>query len=276
MSTIRRVLHLVLVAFFVIFTCWTVPATALPSIAYNVPMYQYGPSFVRPAIVAELNSTYYNNSLPSLNLSWPVIKLAGTITLNGQYNLLGAGFQQVYSFMVDMINAHGGVVINSTAHLLSVTWASDDSSMAYLEYFYTQWMNDPSFTAYISPQQDPQLEVLNSLILGSNRTFLNTYAMASVNFAAQYPYIFSPLQTREQQPVPSINQLNLRAQQYHTDMASGAVQLAYETETTSRWGIQKVCLYTHNDPAQILTANGVRQWINATNEARLAAGCHGG
>lgn len=33
-----------------------------------------------------------------------------------------------------------------------------------------------------------------------------------------------------------------------------------------------MCLYTHNDPTQLLTCNGVREWTNQTNAARLVAG----
>ena len=247
-------------------------SVSLPIADYNIPTYMYGPTFTNLAAVATLNSSYYNSSLPTLNLSWPVIKLAGVITTSGQYSALGTMFQSIYCFMVDMINAHGGIVVNGVPHLLSITWASDDSSMPYMEYLYTQWLNDPSYTAYIAPQQDPQLQSLNALIVGSNRTFLNTYAMASANFVQQYPYIFSAIQPRERVPVPSMDQLNLRAQQYHNDVNSGAKKPSYAEETTSQWGIQNVCMYTHNDPAQLLTCNGVRQWINATNQARLAAG----
>ena len=256
----------------VVLSCSALPAAALPAVSYHVPTYTYGPAFVKPAAVDALNSTYYSGALPALNLSWPVIKLAGVITLNGQYNTLATLFQTIYMFFVDMINAHGGILVAGTPHLLSITWASDDSSMAYLEYLYAQWMNDPQYTAYLSPQQDPQLQALNALIVGSNRTFINAIAMASANFAAHYPYIFSALQPREQTPIPSIMQLNQRAQQYHNDVASGAVQPSYDGETTSQWGIQNVCMYTHNDPAQLLICNGLRAWINATNQARLAAG----
>ena len=245
---------------------------SLPVAKYRIPTYTFGPNFTNPTAVAYINATYYNGSLPTLDISWPVIKLAGVITTNGQYDALGTMFQQIYSFMVDSINARGGIVVNGTAHLLSITWASDDSSMSYLDYLYTQWMNDPQYTAYIAPQQDPQLQSLNSLIVGSNRTFLNTFALASANFAPHYPYIFSAVQPRERIPMPSMDQLNLRAQLYHDDVSSGAVKLSYAGETTSRWGIQNVCLHTHNDPAQILTCNGVRQWINATNLERQAAG----
>lgn len=108
--------------------------------------------------------------------------------------------------------------------------------------------------------------------MGSNRTFFNTYALASANFKPQYPYIFSPLQSREALPQPVLSQINLRAQQYHSDLTNGVVQPSYIGETTSRWGVQNVCIYTHNDVTAVLTCSGVRQWINATNSARSAAG----
>ena len=145
----------------------------LPPVNYTIPTFTYGPAFTSPATIAYLNTTYYAHTLPPLNLSWPVIKLAGVITLNGQYNTYATFMQQVYSFMVDLINAKGGVTITGQPHLISITWASDDSSTSMLLYLYQLWMNDPSYSLFLTPTQDQQLVQLNTLILGSNRTFFN-------------------------------------------------------------------------------------------------------
>ena len=241
-------------------------------IHFNIPMTTYGPTFTHPAMVAYLNSTYYNSALPALNSSWPVIKMAGVVTQQGQYNTYAALFPQIYSFMVDMVNAKGGVSVDGVPHLISITWASDDSSMWVLEYLYTQWMNDPSYTLFLLPVQDAQLVALNSVIVNSNRTFFNFLASDKADFTAHYPYIWTLLTTRDQIPAQVMAQLNLRAQQYHNDLNNQLVQPSYAGETTSQWGIQTVCLYTHNDAIQNLTAAGVRHWVNVTNQARLAAG----
>ena len=250
----------------------TAHCQTMPPIYYSVPMNTYGPAFNNPAIIAHLNSTYYASSLPSLNLSWPVVQMAGVITLNGQYNTYATFMQQLYSFMVDMINAKGGVVVDGVPHLVSITWASDDSSSPMLLYLYQLWMNDPQYSIFLTPTQDPQMIVLNSLLLGSNRTFFNFFASDAADFTAHYPYVWTLLTTRDQVPVPSMGLLNQRAQEYHNDVESGAVQLSYEGETTSRWGIQTMCMYTHYDSAQLLSCGGIRAWVNATNLARLTAG----
>ena len=247
-------------------------AQSLYPIAYNIPMTTYGPGFTHPATVAYLNATYYNGSLPTLNTSWPVIKMAGVITEAGQYNVYATFFPQMHSFMVDMINAKGGVVVNGVPHLISFTWASDDSSTWVLNYLYARWMNDPSYTLYLLPLQDAQLQALNPLIIGSNRTFFNFLASDKADFASHYPYIWTLITTRDQIPAQVLTQLNTRAQQYHSDVTSGVVQTSYAGETTSQWGIMTICLYTHSDTTQNLTAAGVRTWVNATNQARLAAG----
>ena len=250
----------------------TARCQTMPFVNYSLPMTTYGPTFTNPAAVAHLNATYYGGSLPSLDLSWPVVKMAGVITLNGQYSTYATFMQQLYSFMVDMINAKGGVTVAGVPHLVSITWASDDSSSPLLLYLYQLWMNDPSYSIFLTPTQDPQMLVLNTLMLASNRTFFNFFASDVADFAGHYPYIWTLLTTRDQVPVPSIASLNQRAQQYHNDVTSGAVQPSYIGETTSQWGIQNVCLYTHYDSAQLLTCGGVRAWVNATNQARRLAG----
>ena len=235
-------------------------------------MHSFGPTFTNPGMVALLNATYYNHSLPTLNLSWPVVRMAGVITLNGQYNTNGAFFTQAYAFMVDMINAKGGVPINGVQHLVSITYASDDSSLWALQYLYSVWMNDPSYTLYLFPGQDAQLVALNPLFVGSNRTLFNFLACDKEDFTAHYPYIWTLITTRDLIPGQILSQINARAQQYHGDVSSGAVTLSYQGETTSAWGVKSVCLYTHSDRTQNLSAAGVRQWINGTNQARLAGG----
>ena len=245
---------------------------AMPPVNYTIPATTYGPAFTAPAMIAHLNTTYYGSSLPSLDLSWPVIRMAGVITLSGQYNTYATFMPQVYSFMVDMINAKGGVVVDGVPHLLSITWASDDSSTPLLLHLYQQWMNDPQYSIFLAPSQDPQLVALNSLILGSNRTFFNLLASDLNDFTARYPYVFTLLTSRDQVPVPSVAALNQIAQQYHSDVKDGLKQLGYEGQTTSEWGIQNMCMYVHQDSAQVLSCGGIRAWVNATNVQRAAAG----
>ena len=249
-----------------------VSAIALP-VNYSLPQYTFGPPFSNPSAIARLNATYYGGSLQPVNLSWPVIRMAGVITLTGADNTYGANMQQAYQFSVDLVNAKGGVAVGGVPHLISVTWASDDSSLSLLKYLYNDWLNDPQYTIFLAPTQDDQFQALLPLMRQSNATFLNLFAVDPDNFAIDpYPYVFTLLQMRDVIPQYGIDQLNQRAQQYYDDVTSGVVQLSRNYGTLNPYGLGTVCMFTHTDSQLLLERRGIWEWINATNLARVQAG----
>ena len=248
------------------------PTVALP-VNYSLPMYTFGPHFSGPAAITRLNNTYYGGTLLPVNLSWPVIRMAGVITLTGADNTYGFNMQQAYQFSVDMVNAKGGVVVNGVPHLISVTWASDDSSLSLLLYLYTQWLNDPTYSLYLAPTMDDQFQALLPLMRESNATFFNLFAVSPDNFLIDpYPYVFTLLQMRDVIPQYGIEQINQRVLQYYDDVVSGVVPLERNTAMPNPYGIGTMCMYTHTDSQLLLERRGVWEWINATNLARQQAG----
>ena len=248
------------------------PAVALP-VNYSLPTYTFGPAFSNPTAIARLNSTYYGGTLQPVNLSWPVIRMAGVITLNGADNTYGAAMKQAYQFSVDLINAKGGVTVNNTPHTISVTWASDDSSLSLLLYLYGQWLSDPTYTLYLAPTQDDQFEALLPLMRQSNATFFNLFAVSPDHFLVDpYPYVYTLLQMRNIIPQYGIDQLNTRIQQYYNDTIHGLVTLPHNDAMPNRFGLSTVCMYTHTDSQLLLERRGIWEWINATNIARAMAG----
>ena len=250
----------------------SIAPTSASAVNYSLPVYTFGPQFSNPAAITRLNSTYYAGSLVHVNLSWPVIRMAGVITLTGADNTYGSNMQQAYQFSVDMVNAKGGVVVNGVPHLISVTWASDDSSLTLLLYLYGMWLDDPQYTLYLAPTIDDQLQALLPMMRESNAVFFNLFAISPDNFIEPYPYVFTLLQMRDVIPQYGIDQINRRAQQYYTDVHSGLVPLERNTQPPNPYGLTTVCMYTHTDSQLLLERRGIWEWINSTNVARRVAG----
>ena len=129
----------------------------------------------------------------------------------------------MFQFAVDMINMKGGVTVNGTQYLVSITTASDDSSPQLLQLLYSQWLNDPSFSFFLAPGADDQLQTLMPLMAATNRTFFNFVNGDPADFASAYPYLFTLTNTKDQVPVPTLAAINVRAQQYAADVAAGHV-----------------------------------------------------
>ena len=169
-----------------------------------------------------------------------------------------------------MLNMHGGVVVNGTRYLVSLTTASDDSSPQLLQLLYSTWLNDPSYSFFLAPAADDQLKTLMPLMHATNRTFFNFLDGDPADFTSSYPYLFTLTSTKDQVPVPILAAVNTRAQQYAADVAAGTI--AKPSGYVSSYGVSTVCIYTHNDTTQIESCAGVRAWINSTNLQRQAAG----
>ena len=171
-------------------------------------------------------------------------------------------------------------LVNGVPHLVSVTWASDDSSMWVLEYLYTQWMNDPSYSLFLFTGQDAQLQSHSiQVIVGSNRTFFNFLASDKADFTAHYPYMWTLLTTRDQIPASDHDtQLNVRAQQYHRDFSNGVVQPSLRrARRPVRGASRAVCLYTHQTMSiQNLTASGYATVNQCHQSGTTGGGCYTG
>jgi hypothetical protein len=241
------------------------------SSTFSIPFHTWGPQPINSTLVQLVNSTVYNGSLAPVNYSLPVLRLAGVITQNGAYTTNTALISQVYPFMIDMINIKGGVVYKNQSYLLSLTWATDDSSPDYLQLLYSTWLNDPTIAVFLPPTTDYQYQILLPLIQATNRTFMNLINTDPTDFISHYPYTFTAIQTKAQSPLPTMNSINAAAQLYAQQVQTGEVPPP-QTSAISTYGITSVCMFTHSDTGPIQTCAGIRGWINSTNTARATAG----
>ena len=69
--------------------------------------------------------------------------------------------------------------------------------------------------------------------------------------------------------MPTMSQINERAQLYSQQVAAGQVQPP-QGAYVSPYGITSMCMYTHNDSTPIETCAGVREWVNSTNAQRTS------
>jgi hypothetical protein len=244
---------------------------ALASSSFSIPFHTWGPQPINSTSVQLVNTTVYNGTLPPVNYSLPVLRLAGVITQTGAYTTNTPLISQVYPFMIDMINMKGGVVYNNQSYLLSLTWATDDSSPNYLQLLYSTWLNDPTIALFLAPATDLQYQILLPLIQATNRTFMNLIDSDPTNFLSNYPYTFTAIQPKSRTALLSMNSINRAAQLYTQQVQAGNIK-PVQGSTISTYGITSVCMFTHNDSSQIQTCTGIRQWINSTNSARAAAG----
>ena len=262
-----RLASLLLLLF--LLTCFPA-ASSLPISSFSIPFTTYGPSFANPTAVTRVNATIYQGRLPYPDLSLPVLSIATTLTLTGPYNAYASILLNALPFVVDMINAHGGLFFNGSRYLLSLTWASDDSSDNLLKSLYSQWLNDPSYFLFLMPPTQQQQVTVWPLVQGTNRTWTSILTLGS-GVLPDYPYRFNMLPSWSTAPLKTLDTINARAQLYHWEVANGTVT-PLDTTVTSPYGVLTVCLYTHNDSSLIDQASGVRAWVNATNAARRAAG----
>ena len=250
----------------------SLPATSASTItSFSIPFSTYGPQLVNPTRVQRVNETLYNGTLPPIDYTLPTLRIAGTLTQTGAYTTNTALMSSVYPFMVDMINAKGGVLYNGSTYLLSLTYTSDDSSPNYLQLIYSQWLNDPTIAVLLTPTNDDQFKQLLPLIQGTQRVWMNFLDADPANFASHYPYVYTTINTKDSVPVSTIQTINARAVLYSQQVQAGAVKAA-EGDFISPYGVTSICMYTHNDTAQVQLCLGIREWINSTNAARAAAG----
>ena len=247
-------------------------SSSTPISSFSIPITTYGPAFANPAGVARVNATIYGGRLPCPDLSLPVLSIATAITLTGAYDAYAAILLDVLPFIVDMINAHGGLFFNGSQYLLAATWASDDSSDDFLQLLYSEWLNDPSnryFLFLMPPTQQQQVTVF-PLMEGTNRMWTSILTLGS-GVLPDYRYRFNMLPSWNEAPLLTLDTINARAQLYHWEVTNGTVT-PLDTTVTSPFGLLTICLYTHNDSSLIDQATGIRTWVNETNEARKAAG----
>lgn len=261
----------IFILIFVIQILFFSSSASASSSTFSIPFHTWGPQPINSTRVQLVNSTVYNGSLTPVNYSLPVLRLAGVITQTGTYTTNTALISQVYPFMIDMINMKGGVVYNNESYLLSLTWATDDSSPNYLQLLYSTWLNDPSIALFLAPTTDYQYQILLPLIQATNRTFMNLIDSDPNDFTSHYPYTFTSIQSKDKIPLLTINTINAAAQLYAQQVQDGEVTPSSRS-TISVYGITSVCMFTHNDTASIQVCTGIRQWINSTNSARAAAG----
>ena len=244
--------------------------SSTPISSFSIPFTTYGPAFADPAAVARVNATIYGGRLPYPDLSLPVLNIATSLTLTGSNGAFASVMLQALPFAVDMINSHGGLVYNDTRYLLTITWASDDSSDAFLQLLYSQWLNDPSYFLFLMPPTQEQQVTVWPLVEGTNRTWTSILTLGD-GVLPDYPYRFNMLPTWSNAPHFTLDIINARAQLYHEELVNGTKPL-FDTTVTSPFGLLTMCLYAHNDSPMISMAVGVREWVNATNAARRAAG----
>ena len=283
-------------------TSWLCSLHAVIAVSpvYSLSYTTYGPKPVNQTAWQRVNATVYNGTLAPVNFSLPVLKMAGVVTALGSDTTNTALLKQMYpvrahartrkervrwllsatahslsclsvcQFAIDMLNMHGGVVVNGTRYLVSLTTASDDSSPQLLQLLYSTWLNDPTYSFFLAPAADDQLKTLTPLMQATNRTFFNFLDGDPADFTAAYPYIFTLTSTKDQVPVPILTAINTRAQQYAAQVNAGSVPRP--AGVVSIYGVSSVCIYTHNDTTQIEGCAGVRTWINNTNQQREEAG----
>ena len=99
---------------------------------YAIAYTTWGPHFVNPDAVQRINASLYAGALPPVDYSLPTLRLAGVITLEGEYSEFALDSQMLFSWMLDAINMKGGVRVANQSYLVSLTWTSDDSSLPYL------------------------------------------------------------------------------------------------------------------------------------------------
>ena len=256
---------------FVISMLFFCSSASASSSTFSIPFHTWGPQPINSTRVQFVNSTLYNGSLAPVNYSLPVLRLAGVITQTGAYTTNTALISQVYPFMIDMINMKGGVVYNNQSYLLSLTWATDDSSPNYLQLLYSTWLNDPSIALFLAPTTDYQYQTLLPLIQATNRTFMNLIDSDPNDFTSDYPYTFTSVQSKDKTALLTMSTINAGAQLYARQVHDGEV-LPAPGSRISAYGLTSVCMFTHNDTASIQVCTGIRQWINSTNSARAAAG----
>ena len=218
----------------------------------------WGPTPINPSAVQRVNSTLYHSALPPVNYSLPILRLAGVITLQGEFNTLHVLAQSTYAWLIDSINMRGGVTHRNQSYLLQLTWTSDDSALAYLNWLYDTWAADPSIAVLLAPPTDAQLVSILPVLLAYNRTIVDVFAGGLAEFGSpRYPYAWYPLLSNANVPGPILSLINAAA------VLSGA--------TSSPFGLTTICLYVQQDESILNVRDGVLAWLNATNTARLAS-----
>ena len=271
-STSLSILHLLPTLVSLLLFLLSLPTASAASISnFSIPFSTWGPQPINSTRLAHVNATVYNGTLPPVNYSLPTLRLAGTLTVTGTYTTNTALMQLCYPFMIDMINARGGVLYNGSNYLLSLTYTSDDSSPNYLQLIYSQWLNDPTIAVLLTPANDDQFKQLLPLMQGTQRVWMNFIDADPANFVTHYPYVYTVINTKDSVPVAAIDTINQRAILYAQQVQAGAVT-APANSFISPYGLTSICMYTHNDTAQIELCLGIREWINSTNAARAAAG----
>ena len=74
----------------------TLHAVLAVSPVYTLPSTTYGPTAINQTAWQRVNSTVYNGTLPSVNFSLPVLKMAGVVTALGSDTTNTALLKQMY------------------------------------------------------------------------------------------------------------------------------------------------------------------------------------
>ena len=240
---------------------------------FSIPFVTWGPQPVNPTLVHQVNQSVYAGSLPPTNYSLPTLRMAGVITLTGADGGDGASIYAGLRFTVDMINAHGGLLVGGLPHLLSFTWADDGSSAEYLQLLYSGWLNDETIAVFLTPLVNDQLHTLLPLMSGTNRTFINLWDATPDLFQTPYPYMWTVIPAQTTVLLPAVTAINQRAQLYAQQLETEQTLPAVVDEAyVSPYGVVTVCMFTQMDPQQQAECDGIRSWIDATNAERRAAG----
>lgn len=220
----------------------------------------------------QINMTYFGGSLPVMNYSWPVLKIASSLSLSGATSAFGNSLRNfVYPFYVDMINLQGGIVIQGQNHLLQIVVADDESSTQLMRLLYSSWIADPSIALLITPQFDSMQRLLNPMIAASGRFWFNLVASSPSTFVPPYyPYLVTAVNTKDQLGYKGLDLLNQRARVYHRQVSS---QITYDGHTkTSPYGISSMCAFLQIDDMASAVYKGLFVWVADENEKRIASG----
>ena len=142
-------------------------------------------------------------------------------------------------------------------HYLSVTYTTDDNSPKLCAIVYDDLIQSGDFTLLIAPAGDALLQAVSPRLNGSGATLFSGINSSPLDFADDYPNLFSIINTADATFLSAMNQINAAAQFWAALGGRG-----------SAYGITTVCIFTEQETLLLEAAKGVRDWIGTENERR--------
>ena len=234
-----------------------VVSAARPAQAALSPLIPYttlGPGVVSEGGVAALLANY-NASYVPYNASYPTVALGLSLPLVA--NSVVEGAAPFLAFMVDLTNFRGGVSVLGEQHYLSVTYTTDGNSPELCAIVYDDLIQSGDFTMLFAPAGDALLQAVSPMLNGSGVTLFSGVNSNPVDFADEYPNIFSIINTADATFIAAMDQINTAAQAWAAQGGKG-----------SAYGITTVCFFTEQETLLLDAAKGVRSWIQTENARR--------